>query len=79
MVDLFQDFIWLWSSLRLAFTFILGKPVGRTILYFGCRNKAVDYLYEEELSNYEKSGLLEVSCKISFIIFFSILLLEECS
>lgn len=42
-----------------------GKPVGRTILYFGCRNKAVDYLYEEELNSYKDSGLLELHVAFS--------------
>ncbi|KAK7083624.1 hypothetical protein SK128_015040 [Halocaridina rubra] len=37
-----------------------GKPVGRTVLYFGCRKKANDYLYEEELEEYKNSGLLEL-------------------
>jgi len=23
-----------------------GKPVGPTLLYFGCRNKAADYIYQ---------------------------------
>jgi NADPH-ferrihemoprotein reductase len=23
-----------------------GKPVGATLLYFGCRNKAADYIYQ---------------------------------
>jgi len=29
-----------------------NKPVGDTILYFGCRKQAEDYLYEEELNSY---------------------------
>ncbi|KAK8377081.1 hypothetical protein O3P69_013617 [Scylla paramamosain] len=37
-----------------------GKPVGKTVLYFGCRNKANDYLYEEELTAYRDSGLLKL-------------------
>lgn len=32
-----------------------NKPVGDTILYFGCRKKAEDYLYREELENYVES------------------------
>lgn len=38
-----------------------GKPVGETILYFGCRRKAEDFLYQEELEGYMKTGLLTVS------------------
>jgi NADPH-ferrihemoprotein reductase len=34
-----------------------GKPVGETILYFGCRKKAEDYLYEEV--GWNKVGLEE--------------------
>ena len=32
--------------------------VGETILFTGCRNRAVDYIYEEELEKYEKEGVL---------------------
>ncbi|XP_062576793.1 NADPH--cytochrome P450 reductase-like [Saccostrea cucullata] len=35
-----------------------GKPVGDTVLYFGCRRKTEDYLYEEELEEYTKDGTL---------------------
>ncbi|XP_025089238.1 NADPH--cytochrome P450 reductase-like [Pomacea canaliculata] len=35
-----------------------GKQVGSTILYFGCRNKATDFIYEEELTDYVKKGTL---------------------
>ncbi|KAG0729088.1 NADPH--cytochrome P450 reductase [Chionoecetes opilio] len=37
-----------------------GKPVGKTVLYFGCRNKDKDYLYEEELAKCTDSGLLKL-------------------
>lgn len=37
-----------------------GKPVGETVLYFGCRNKAIDYLYENELNEAKDSGLLKL-------------------
>lgn len=33
-----------------------GKPVGDTVLYFGCRHRAQDYIYQEELEEYEKNG-----------------------
>merc|ERR1712012_1207333 len=35
-----------------------GKPVGPTLLYFGCRNKDKDYIYREELEAWEKDGVL---------------------
>lgn len=35
-----------------------GKPVGPTLLYFGCRNKAQDYIYQEELEGWQEDGLL---------------------
>ena len=35
-----------------------GKPVGETILYFGCRHQNEDYIYEEELAKYKEEGLL---------------------
>ena len=44
--------IWLMS--------ISGKPVGETILFFGCRKRAEDFLYEEELQEYVDDGLLNV-------------------
>lgn len=37
-----------------------GKPVGETVLYFGCRNKANDFLYEEELTACRDSSLLKL-------------------
>lgn len=35
-----------------------GKPVGDTVLYFGCRYKAEDYIYQDELENYLSEGTL---------------------
>ena len=37
---------------------IPGKPVGDTILYFGCRHKNEDFLYEDELNDYLQNGTL---------------------
>lgn len=42
-----------------------GKVVGETVLYFGCRKKAEDFIYEEELLGYEKSGLLTLHLAFS--------------
>ncbi|XP_037533313.1 P450 (cytochrome) oxidoreductase b [Nematolebias whitei] len=35
-----------------------GKAVGETVLYFGCRHKNQDYLYQEELQEAEKNSVL---------------------
>ncbi|KAF7665570.1 hypothetical protein LDENG_00138290 [Lucifuga dentata] len=35
-----------------------GKEVGATVLYFGCRHKNDDYLYQEELEEAEKNEVL---------------------
>ncbi|KAG1934715.1 P450 (cytochrome) oxidoreductase b isoform X1 [Pimephales promelas] len=35
-----------------------GKEVGETELYFGCRRKNEDFLYQEELEGFEKTGVL---------------------
>lgn len=35
-----------------------GKPIGETILYFGCRKRSEDFLYEEELNKYLEEGVL---------------------
>jgi NADPH-ferrihemoprotein reductase len=35
-----------------------GQRIGDMLLFFGCRKKAEDYLYEEELENYLKEGTL---------------------
>jgi len=37
---------------------ILKKNVGPNILYFGCRERALDFIYEDELLNYSKDGTL---------------------
>ncbi|KAJ9574395.1 hypothetical protein L9F63_025959, partial [Diploptera punctata] len=41
------------------------KPVGDTILYFGCRKKAEDFIYEEELNEYLKNGVLKMHVAFS--------------
>jgi len=37
-----------------------GKPVGDTILFFGCRKKAEDFIYQDELQEHINSGVLKV-------------------
>lgn len=42
-----------------AFFFLfIGKEVGETVMYFGCRHKNEDYLYQEELEEAEKNAVL---------------------
>ena len=36
----------------------LKKHVGETILYFGCKNRAHDYIYSDELEEFQKEGTL---------------------
>ena len=40
------------------FNIFKGRPIGKTILYYGCRKQNEDYLYPEELKNYEQNGTL---------------------
>ncbi|CAN0328319.1 NADPH--cytochrome P450 reductase [Lampetra fluviatilis] len=35
-----------------------GKEVGETVLYFGCRNRSTDFIYEEELEAFKERGVL---------------------
>jgi NADPH-ferrihemoprotein reductase len=37
----------------------LGLPVGTNILYFGCRKRNEDYLYEDELKTFQMEGVLD--------------------
>uniref|UniRef100_A0A1B0DP66 NADPH--cytochrome P450 reductase n=2 Tax=Phlebotomus papatasi TaxID=29031 RepID=A0A1B0DP66_PHLPP len=42
-----------------------GQNVGDTILYFGCRKKSEDFLYQEELEEYVKQGSLQLRLAFS--------------
>jgi NADPH-ferrihemoprotein reductase len=37
---------------------VLQKSTGSNILYFGCKNHELDYLYEDELAEFQKSHIL---------------------
>ena len=36
----------------------IGKEVGETVMYFGCRHKNEDFIYQEELEEAEKNKVL---------------------
>jgi len=42
-----------------------GKPVGPTLLFFGCRNKDKDYIYQDELEAWQEDGLLDLRVAFS--------------
>nr|CAG4643053.1 EOG090X027R [Ilyocryptus agilis] len=42
-----------------------GKPVGETILFFGCRNRTEDFIYENELKESVEDGLLTLHTAFS--------------
>lgn len=37
-----------------------GKEVGETWMFFGCRRSSEDYIYREELEQYEKDGIIKL-------------------
>lgn len=37
---------------------LTGKQIGDIVLFFGCRKKSEDYIYEDELTSYEKDGTI---------------------
>lgn len=39
-------------------TSILGKECGENVLFFGCRHSNQDYLYKDELKEYQKEGTI---------------------
>lgn len=47
-------------TLERQMLFRRGAKLGRTILFFGCRSKEKDFLYEKEWQSAEEEGILEV-------------------
>ena len=57
---------------------LTGKQIGDIVLFFGCRKKSEDYIYEDELTSYEKDGTIadlhvafsrdQVRQKLSFLL-----------
>ncbi|EAA06484.5 AGAP000500-PC [Anopheles gambiae str. PEST] len=42
-----------------------GKEIGQTTLYFGCRKRSEDYIYEDELEDYSKRGIINLRVAFS--------------
>lgn len=42
-----------------------GKTVGETHLYFGCRSRNMDYIYQKELEKYERDGVIALHTAFS--------------
>ena len=54
---------YLWSNDSLSFLPFLppsppGKELGDTVLFFGCRHKSQDYIYQDELEEFHSQGVL---------------------
>jgi NADPH-ferrihemoprotein reductase len=42
-----------------------GQAIGETVLYFGCRHRLEDYLYEDELNAYVEQQTLQLHVAFS--------------
>ena len=42
-----------------------GTEIGRALLFFGCRHPEQDFLYEGELREFERTGIVELSASFS--------------
>ncbi|THU85308.1 fatty acid hydroxylase [Dendrothele bispora CBS 962.96] len=44
---------------------LAGRDVGKILLFFGCRSPEEDYIYQEELGEWEKMGVVDVRAAFS--------------
>ena len=45
---------------RAAAVLPIGTSLGKALFYFGCRDPIHDYLYANELANYEQQGIVDM-------------------
>ena len=57
-VKRFHKFYWA----QLFCDMCAGAELGPAYLFFGCRKKSQDYIYEQELAMYSRSGVLQKLC-----------------
>lgn len=50
----------------LIIIYLKGREIGKMILYFGCRKKEEDFIYEDELKEYVSNGTLTKVIKYIF-------------
>ena len=42
-----------------------GKTIGQSLLFFGCRHPEQDFIYEDELRQFEEDGITQLSTSFS--------------
>lgn len=48
----------------------IGEPIGKSILFFGCRNSSQDFIYRDEMESFLSEGVLtEVHLVPSLFLF----------
>lgn len=47
------------------FTKQRGEQIGRMLLFFGCRRRDEDYVYQEEMEGWERDGVVELHTAFS--------------
>ncbi len=56
----FRGFLQEWAAAKAQ-----GEQVGPSSLFFGCRSPYQDYLYEDELEEFAREGIVNTQCAFS--------------